>query len=333
MDKKTVKELLGKKGVVAVGTGFKFTDGKKTPTVACICSVEKKLPMGMIAKKDLIPKTVNDGPLSTVTDVIETGKIKALADPTKYHRPAPAGVSVGHVNVTAGTLGCWVKSNEDPQDNWYILSNNHVLANVNQGQFDDNIVQPGIYDGGLNPQHTIAKLVKFVPIEFTEMPAQCDVAKLTARLISKFAQFLNRNHRVRAYQEPDGENLVDCAIAVATSPNHVNPTINNLGNHSGQIVESFLDMRVQKDGRTTQVTSGDVEQTDVTVIVDMGGGMSAIFTDQIVSGNSMSAPGDSGSLILDMDKNITGLLFAGSDEITVYNRIQNVIAALNIRFN
>jgi hypothetical protein len=42
------------------------------------------------------------------------------------HRPLKIGVSVGHVDVTAGTLGCFVREPEG--EGTFILSNNHVLA-------------------------------------------------------------------------------------------------------------------------------------------------------------------------------------------------------------
>ena len=49
----------------------------------------------------------------------------------------------------------------------------------------------------------------------------------------------------------------------------------------------------------------------------------------------MSAPGDSGSLLLDMDKRATGLLFAGMEVdgrevVTYYNDVLNVQKELNV---
>jgi len=44
----------------------------------------------------------------------------------------------------------------------------------------------------------------------------------------------------------------------------------------------------------------------------------------------MSQPGDSGSAVLDMDRQVVGLLFAGSDAATVINPIDEVFSALNI---
>jgi hypothetical protein len=51
---------------------------------------------------------------------------------------------------------------------------------------------------------------------------------------------------------------------------------------------------------------------------------------QIITSN-MSAGGDSGSLLLDMEENAVGLLFAGSTQITIHNNIFFVQASLGIR--
>jgi hypothetical protein len=45
----------------------------------------------------------------------------------------------------------------------------------------------------------------------------------------------------------------------------------------------------------------------------------------------MSAGGDSGSLVLDVDDNAVGLLFAGSSAVTIINNIQFVQALLGVR--
>jgi hypothetical protein len=44
----------------------------------------------------------------------------------------------------------------------------------------------------------------------------------------------------------------------------------------------------------------------------------------------MSQGGDSGSAVLDEKSNLVGLLFAGSDQNTIFNRIQNVFSALRL---
>jgi hypothetical protein len=53
----------------------------------------------------------------------------------------PAGISIGHFRVTAGTLGCLV---QDRDGNRFILSNNHVLADENKAEVGDVILQAGV---------------------------------------------------------------------------------------------------------------------------------------------------------------------------------------------
>lgn len=79
-------------------------------------------------------------------------------------RPLQPGLSVGHVAITAGTLGCFVTrtSNTTPV---MILSNNHVLENENKAKKGDSILQPGRADGGRNPSGLIARLLKFVKLK------------------------------------------------------------------------------------------------------------------------------------------------------------------------
>jgi hypothetical protein len=45
---------------------------------------------------------------------------------------------------------------------------------------------------------------------------------------------------------------------------------------------------------------------------------------------SMSAPGDSGSIVLDEENYVIGLLYAGSDSATLINPINPVLKALNV---
>jgi len=92
--------------------------------------------------------------------------------------------------------------------------------------------------------------------------------------------------------------------------------------------EVTLGMEVQKTGRTTGHTQGFVTQIDATVRIDYEG-PSALFAGQIVA-SPMSQGGDSGSAVLDMDRRVVGLLFAGSDAATIFNPIGEVLTALNV---
>ena len=85
---------------------------------------------------------------------------------------------------------------------------------------------------------------------------------------------------------------------------------------------------VQKTGRTTNYTTGKVTSINATVNVNYGGGRVAKFCRQILTTN-MSAGGDSGSLLCDLNENAVGLLFAGSSSVTVH--ILYVRSLLGIR--
>lgn len=313
-------DLLNRTNVVATGVGYKVTGNQRTDTASIICSVEKKLKTSELSSKDIIPAEIEHIP----TDVIETGKIHALQAPTERFRPAPGGISIGHIDITAGTLGCWVRRN----DQWMILSNNHVLANSNQAKFGDAILQPGPYDGGRNPEDQIAVLEDFIPINIIGVPSECNIAGTVANYLNGLAGLIGSKTRLQAISIQAEDNLVDAAIARPLNSEDVKADILNIGPIQGQ-ASAQLGTNIKKMGRTTGFTEGEILQVDVTVNVQYGAGQIAQFKDQLMAG-AMSAGGDSGSAVLDNNNNIVGLLFAGSEQSTIINRIEHVFSALNL---
>ncbi|MEJ2107681.1 MAG: hypothetical protein P8X48_10195 [Acidiferrobacteraceae bacterium] len=317
---RTRHDLLARANVVATGVGFKVTAGQATTALSIVCSVTSKVPVAELATRDLVPASLDSIP----TDVIQTGPIRAFQSRTDRVRPAPGGVSIGHRDITAGTLGCLVRKNGQA----LILSNNHVLANSNAAQTGDPILQPGPYDGGKYPDDHIANLEAFVPINFGGQPSGCSTANGVATLLNAIARVLGSNTRMQAIDARAVDNLVDAAIARPIDPQDVSDTILDVGTISGT-VEAALGMALKKSGRTTGLTTGAIQQLDVTADVQYGPGQTARFTDQLMAG-PMSQGGDSGSAVLDNDNHLVGLLFAGSDNSTIINRIDNVFAALGI---
>jgi hypothetical protein len=313
-------QLLGKANVVATGIGYKTTGGKKTDDISLICSVKEKLPRARLSFQDMVPATISGIP----TDIVETGIIRALQSRTEKHRPAPGGVSIGHRNITAGTLGCLVKKNGQT----YILSNNHVLANSNDAQPGDPILQPGPHDGGRYPDDQIATLAEFVPILLGDQPSECPAASGIADFINKIAETMKSDTRIKVVRAQADDNLVDAAIARPLNDQDVNPEILEVGTVNAQAT-GVLGMAIKKSGRTTGFTTGEILQVDVTVNVQYGGGRIARFTNQLLAG-AMSQGGDSGSAVLDESNNLVGLLFAGSDTSTIINRIESVFSALGL---
>ena len=315
-----IRELLGKQNVVGVGLGYKVSEGASTGELSLVVSVSRKQPISALSLTDLVPKVL-DG---IKTDVLETGVLRAFdLGPRDRWRPVvPPGVSVGHYHITAGTFGCLVRRGEEV----FILSNNHVLADVNNGQVGDAILQPGPSDGGTSDDR-VATLADYVPIDFGTAPAECPIAELVAKTLNFIAAAFGSSHQLQATQQTDGTNTVDAALARPLTPDLVNNDILYIGAPTG-VGTASLGTEVQKTGRTTGHTQGTINQIDATLRIDYNG-RSALFTGQLVAG-AMSQPGDSGSAVLDMDKRVVGLLFAGSNVTTIVNPIDEVLSALNV---
>lgn len=321
---KNEDELLERSNVVGVGIGRKEENGVQTDKDAVIVYVDHKLPPELLSEADLVPKTIN----RVATDVRAVGSffaggggyerdvecdghaldLEAHLDDVDAQtlrnriRPVRPGFSVGHPQVTAGTIaaGCYDLSPMPgkPQQ-YYILSNNHVLANSNNSRLGDPIIQPGRVDGGVVPRDVIGRLSRFVPIQFIrpDQPAPC--------------------------------NYVDAAIAQV--PFHLlDRDIYWNGYPSSLFKTATPDMLLKKTGRTTDFTTGRVTSINTTVNVNYGGGQVARFCRQIVT-TDMSAGGDSGSLVLDFENNPVGLLFAGSATATILNPIAWVQGLLRVR--
>ncbi|MGC9400336.1 MAG: hypothetical protein ACP5HM_14535 [Anaerolineae bacterium] len=314
-------QLLSRKNVVACGLGYKVRGEEQTEELSLVVSVERKQSLAQLAEQDVIPRQVSGIP----TDVVEIGRIRAQfpnGDPKARHRPAMPGISMGHELITAGTFGLVVQRNGER----FILSNNHVLANSNDAEIGDPIRQPGPLDGGLDADQ-IATLADFVPLDYGEQPGQCSTATFVADVLNALAKLTQSTHRFQAVQQTDGINLMDAALARPLSPELIVPEIMNVGRPTGT-AEIALGQRVQKMGRTTGLTEGVVQQIDVTVNVDYSG-RTVRFVDQVFT-SSMSQPGDSGACVLDMERRAVGLLFAGSDRVTILTPIQRILTHFDV---
>lgn len=237
--------------------------------------------------------------------VMESGVFKPFLTRVDKIRPIIGGISVGHFNITAGTISCFIQDNVTGKD--MVLSNNHVLAACDAdtnpvANVGDDIYQPGKHDGG-TIYDTVAGLTKWIA------------------------------------WDTSSNNIVDCAGAET-----IVPFVNRIfGDSDTDLVEITgtravsLGETVHKYGRTSGHTWGTISSTDATVNVQgtdrFGNALVARFTDQLVI-NMYGAGGDSGSLILDSNNRAVGLLFAGGEDaygntIIIANKINNVLAMLD----
>jgi hypothetical protein len=324
-------ELMRKKNVIGVGIGYKTTRGKVTDQLSLISLVQTKVTSGKLAEADLIPDEIQ----GAVTDVVQVGKIVAYPARTDRWRPAPPGVSIGHYQITAGTFGAVVRDVSTGKR--LILSNNHVLANSNAGSNGDPILQPGPADGGRDPQDRIATLDRFVTIRMDGEPDNddptCSIVRFITSFLNTLAKMFGSSHRVQAKRITAAtSNLVDAAVAKLVNDSAILNEIIDIGKVN-KIREAELNLEVTKSGRTTGTTTGHITTLNAMIQVSYGNDQVATFEDQILTTN-MSEPGDSGSLLVSKaDQAAVGLLFAGSDSVTVHSPIQFVMNALNIDFN
>jgi len=318
-----LQALINKPNVVGVGIGYKEKDGKILNTLSVVCLVTQKT--SKLSPNEIIPRQVDSVP----TDVMQVGEIVAFQGNTGRYRPAPGGVSIGHYAITAGTLGVVVK--DKATKDRLILSNNHVLANSNNAQIGDDIIQPGSADGGRVPGDVIAHLERFEPIKFTGEPGTCSIASMYAQVGNLLAGLVGSSHRLNVMVQQEVTNKIDAALARPVNDTDILDEILNIGKITGTTTAT-LGMGLRKTGRTTGYTTGAVTLLDATIDVSYGTGRTARFEGQIVAG-AMSQGGDSGSLVVDADANLAvGLLFAGSNSTTIINPIQDVLDTMQIEF-
>lgn len=271
--------------ILGVGYGAKMVGDTSVEDLAVRVYVRAKRASTHLRADERIPEQVNGRP----TDVI------AVDDLTALERPVRCGVSVGHIAITAGTLGAVVERGGGDDDR-YILSNNHVLAASNEAAIGDPILEPGPLDGG-DPDDPIADLTEFVPIHF------------------------------------DGTaNHVDAAVARLRDPADVIPEIIDIGAPKLPPVDAALYQSVRKHGRTTAHTVGVIVDVAADIRVRFGT-RTALFVDQLAVvgiGDAFSAGGDSGSLIVDaVERNPVALLFAGGGATTFGNPIEPALERLS----
>lgn len=276
--------LRGIKGVTGVGINGSI-----------IVYVEKLTP----EIREVIPKQLEGVPVHIVESKFRLMSLRIMdaiyADRIKRYRPALGGVSCGHPKITAGTLTCRVL---DKKSGEVIggLTNNHVAAldwgELHQGKVGDSTLQPGPYDGGVDPTDKIGELLKYIPVK------------------------------------SDEDNLVDAAVFESKE---LKSEVLEVGNPS-HTVEPKVGMKVLKSGRTSGVTYGTIMDVNATLSIDGGEGWgSCVFKNQIVISPAILSPGDSGSWVGEIDTfNTVGLGFAGSDTLSVANPALTVEKLLDV---
>jgi len=261
-------------GLKEVGsTGFDDTDAIRVYVV-------KKEPKSKLPASWLVPSQVNGIP----TDVVEIERV----EPQQGNPLLPCGISTGSIRRNDGTMGCLVRRPGLPEV--YILSCNHVLADLNAGVPGDVIFAPGLREGG-NPNTPIATLTAYPRLVFGGTP-----------------------------------NFVDVAIAQVRVSGSVAPEILGIGRVHQPPMLATKHQSVKKHGfatgNTLGVVAGISEDLMVTFDTDHVVHFSRQMAIQGVGGKPFSRGGDSGSLVLDAQTSRpVGMIIAGAGPFSVATHI------------
>ncbi|MGQ9611170.1 MAG: hypothetical protein ACUVWN_17865 [bacterium] len=289
---KHTEKLMENPGVVGTGIGV-----DKNNNLAIYILTEKPGVGGLPKQLDSVPVIIEVSGRFEALNKLDK-KVNSTYDRTAWYRPAPIGVSTGHPNITAGTIGCRLKDNNGRV---FALSNNHVYADENRAKIGDNVLQPGPYDGGTYPADAIGTLSAFKPIVFSTK----------------------------------AKNDIDAAVALSSTDNIDKSTLpDSYGTPKSTIVDPSIGMQVMKDGRTTALTYGKIYLFNATVNVQYDSGTARFIKQILVTPGTFSHGGDSGSLVVTKgDRKPVALVFAGSSTLTVANPIRTVLNYFNLKID
>jgi hypothetical protein len=316
------EQLLALANVVGVGTGLRVRNGEFTDEVCVQVFVERKLAPEALDAWQTVPVRVPGYEGANVrTDVIEAPVPDALQADTTRYRPVPGGCSIGpEATVSAGTLGGWACDELD--ETTVLVSNNHVISNLDAMPALRRIVQPARLDGGVLPGDVIGRLKRHQQVNTVANPPTVPVPT----------------------------SVVDAAIGSIDAGIDIDHDVLAIGPAIYELRAPALNMNVQKRGRTTQLTTnGRVTTVGATFnctyrnrtrISQIQNAFRITSTD----GNPFGSPGDSGSLIFDQaagqlngTRPVVGLLYAGGTfntppnlPFTDANDINAVFGALDL---
>ncbi|MFE9636956.1 DNA/RNA non-specific endonuclease [Streptomyces sp. NPDC006463] len=170
--------------VNSIGIGYRKKGGKQTKELTLQFTVGVKADGDELEALDTkpIPETIRVDGVDVPTDVLQRSYkpqflvVPEAETPGRKQRldPIIPGVSVGHVKVSAGTVGAIVFDKSDGTR--YVLSNWHVLHGPD-GELGDVVVQPGAHDDNRIAQNRLGILKR----SHLGMAGDCAVATIEDR--------------------------------------------------------------------------------------------------------------------------------------------------------
>jgi endonuclease G, mitochondrial len=205
--------------ISSIGVGYKIRGGRATDELAIQFTVASKAVPEALNAMDTtpIPETITVDGVVVPTDVVERvykADFRVVAEAPASERkkrldPIKPGISVGHVDVTAGTIGCLVFDSVDGTP--YVLSNWHVL-NGPTGKIGDTVVQPGVFDDNRIERNRLGHLVR----SHVGHAGDCAIATIEGRQASP--ELLDLNVAITALGDPElGDTVVKSGRTTAVT--------------------------------------------------------------------------------------------------------------------
>ena len=320
-------------GVLSVAWGYKERAGVPTQDLCFIVLVREKKPPASLTPQEMVPAEL----LGVPTDVIRMPRLRDLAcENLEKFDPLVGGILISALknyqvnhnlqNESIGTLGFFATNSSGSRDNVVLLTNQHVLA-ANGAVVGDTIFQPRFTGGGgayhlePNDMHPIGTIENMglkgnrsyaYPGEAAQsMYVDCATAHVNTSFSSccgsncgvKFANILH--------------NLNQC-------PDFTSSDVTGVARVTNADLPSGGSYPVYKVGRNTGWSKGKirtiinlVDPDDPSIHQDK-----AILIDELGpncgGGTAFADDGDSGSVIINAQRQIIGLLFAASEAGGLY---------------
>ncbi|GAB3426357.1 hypothetical protein [Flindersiella endophytica] len=312
------------RNITGVGVGYRYRGGEPTDEPVVIAAVAKKRPEAHVARTRMLPQHLDIDGTRYGVDIIEAGPFRTgptaatadgepmVRDDTNTFwrplepiyqriRPALQGCTIANeANVGSGTFGCLVRDRTD--GTLCLLSNNHVLANLNQAFPGRLILQPRTFEP--DPANGIANLKRYIPLRFD--PANpgnvdCAIAEvIDPTLVSKNVALglmppISRQHPAVGllFAGDTAANILICDMGEVLR--QLNVTL--LADEAVRRAE--LGMHVDKVGSATRYTATEVIGLDFTIPVSHG--FPGVPDPMWISGAHLVANGgwfgDSGSVV------------------------------------
>ena len=297
------REMLARYGAHSMGIGRKITDGEATDEISLRFYVTKKRLSSEMMPHEEIPTTITFQPRHSESRRRLTTDI--IETPmARFEQVDPTD----NIRPVPGGVSCGTPGHTGTIGGWVwdmtddtivMLSNHHVYFHTP----GVDIIQRGSYDGGATPADKIGDVKRGI------------------------------------LRSTTANNTVDCAIGDPDSSATYDLRVLEIGPAVYAIDVPVDDMLVEKYGRTTEHTYGEITDTDWEGYVDgIYYFVDCLRVDVRAPSLDWSAGGDSGSLVFsrtpiaeDSDiKPVVGLHFAGSGTHGIECKIQNVFNQLQL---